>query len=236
LGTRAVVSSRAYLGENVVLLGPVRIEDGVVVEDGCFIGKPSDSQEARLFSEQLDGLTLNAWDTAVDTITMLGKGCRIGRLSTIHAGTVLHEYAICEDYTTVGYDCEIGARSKLMYRVQVHCRVQIGEDCRIGGFCCNDSVIGHHVSLFGHLLHAYRMSRGRTCDPAPCVEDGAIIGFGAQVIGGVRIGFRSYVAAGAIVTKDVPPESIVTGVNTVCSLREWRGRLSALRLGEDDLR
>ena len=44
------------------------------------------------------------------------------------------------------------------------------------------------------------------------VEDDAWIGFGSQIMSGVKIGKGAVVAAGSIVTKDVPPYSIVGGV------------------------
>ncbi|HYS38533.1 MAG TPA: hypothetical protein VEO01_23185, partial [Pseudonocardiaceae bacterium] len=51
-----------------------------------------------------------------------------------------------------------------------------------------------------------------------------VVGYGARVIGGVRVGPRSYVAAGAIVTRDVPPEHVVTGVNIQTPAARWTGR------------
>ena len=50
-----------------------------------------------------------------------------------------------------------------------------------------------------------------------------VIGFGATVIGGVRVGPRSYVTAGAIVTRDVPPGYVVTGINTLTLAADWQG-------------
>ncbi|MET8764876.1 hypothetical protein [Lentzea sp. NPDC004782] len=56
-----------------------------------------------------------------------------------------------------------------------------------------------------------------------------MVGFGARVVGGVRIGPRSYVAAGAVVTKDVPAEHVVTGVNLQTPAECWSGeRLQGL--------
>ncbi|MGH3922149.1 MAG: alpha/beta fold hydrolase [Pseudonocardiaceae bacterium] len=50
-----------------------------------------------------------------------------------------------------------------------------------------------------------------------------VVGYGARVVGGIRIGPRSYVASGSVVTKDVPPEHIVTGVNQHTPAWAWRG-------------
>lgn len=44
------------------------------------------------------------------------------------------------------------------------------------------------------------------------VEQGSLIGIGAIILDGVRVGAGSIVGAGAVVTKDVPPRSMVTGV------------------------
>jgi acetyltransferase-like isoleucine patch superfamily enzyme len=44
------------------------------------------------------------------------------------------------------------------------------------------------------------------------IEDGVTLGAGVIVLPGVRIGKDSFVAAGAVVTKDVPPQSLVIGV------------------------
>ncbi len=56
--------------------------------------------------------------------------------------------------------------------------------------------------------------------------DNAVIGFDALVIGPVKIGSNSYVCAGAIVSKNVPPNSVVYGVNKIVSYKSWNGNLS----------
>ena len=225
IGRNAIVSPRAYLGDNVTLLGRVTVEDGVIVEDGCMIGKPLVAEIAQLCSTNGGRLVMPDWDSAADTVTVIARGCRVGRLSTVYGGSILHEGVVCEEYSLVGNDSEIGARSRLMFHAQVGSRVRIGEDCRIGGLCCNDSVVGHHVSMFGHLLHAYRIPEGGRREPAPQLDDDVVVGFGAQIIGEVRVGRGSYIGAGSVITRNVPPESVATGVNHVCDLRRWRGRL-----------
>ncbi|HEY8435915.1 MAG TPA: DapH/DapD/GlmU-related protein, partial [Haloplasmataceae bacterium] len=44
------------------------------------------------------------------------------------------------------------------------------------------------------------------------IEDGAFIGANAVILEGIRVGERAVVAAGAVVTKDVPPHQVVAGV------------------------
>lgn len=84
----------------------------------------------------------------------------------------------------------------------------------------------------GELVHEYTQPHegwwGVDEDP-PVIEADSVVGYGAHVVGGVHLGPRSYVAAGAVVTKDVPPEHIVTGVNIHTTADRWTGdRLQGL--------
>lgn len=58
----------------------------------------------------------------------------------------------------------------------------------------------------------------------PFIEHNVVIGFNALVVGGIKIGHHSYVAAGAIVTKDVPPNSVVIGINKILPNKDWKGK------------
>ncbi|HEY9597463.1 MAG TPA: gamma carbonic anhydrase family protein [Cyanophyceae cyanobacterium] len=59
----------------------------------------------------------------------------------------------------------------------------------------NDVTVGHRAVI--HSAH---------------IEQGSLIGIGAIVLDGVRVGYGSIVGAGAVVSKDVPPLSLVVGV------------------------
>lgn len=61
------------------------------------------------------------------------------------------------------------------------------------------------------------------------VGDNVFIGFAAIILPGVRIGNDSVIAAGCVVTKDVPPGSVVAGVpgRVICSLEEYERRTLA---------
>jgi acetyltransferase-like isoleucine patch superfamily enzyme len=103
-------------------------------------------------------------------------------------------------------------------------RISIGANCAInhgvymvgyGGIRIGDDVV---LSAGCMLLDATL----ETGAPAPAarrphggrpitIEDGAWIGAGAIVLPGVTVGSNSIVAAGSVVTKDVPPDSMVAG-------------------------
>lgn len=81
--------------------------------------------------------------------------------------------------------------------------ITIGRDVSLAGFNC---ILCHSTPYahFSHFLESYA---------APVkIEDGAWIATGAMIMPGVTVGRNSIVSAGAVVIKDVPPDSVVGGV------------------------
>lgn len=94
--------------------------------------------------------------------------------------------------------------------------VFVNQNCTfydLGGIDIGDDVlIGPNVSLItsGHPLEPSQRRAGVTAKPI-VIERNVWIAAGAIVIGGVTVGENSVVAAGSVVTKDVPPNSLVGG-------------------------
>jgi len=107
-------------------------------------------------------------------------------------------------YTTGGSDIRIGRN------------VFINQNCTfydLGGLDIGDDVmIGPNVSIItsGHPVAPSRRHAGVTARPI-AIGRNVWIAAGATIIGGVTVGENSVVAAGAVVTKDVPPNSLVGG-------------------------
>jgi acetyltransferase-like isoleucine patch superfamily enzyme len=109
-------------------------------------------------------------------------------------------------------------------RITIGDRVSINYDCHIG---CVDSVtIGNDVLLASRVYisdHSHGAPDYHDIDTPPSarkvfskgpvvIEDGAWIGEGACILPGVRVGRHAIVGANAVVTRDVPPYTIVGGV------------------------
>lgn len=107
-------------------------------------------------------------------------------------------------YTTSGPEIRVGRN------------VFINQNCTfydLGGLSIGDDVmIGPNVSLItsSHPLAPSERRDGVIARPI-VIEKNVWIAAGAIVIGGVTIGENSVVAAGAVVTRDVPPDSLVAG-------------------------
>lgn len=131
----------------------------------------------------------------VDKTAKIGKNVRIWHYAYVGAKTV------------VGDNVKIGSLAHVDYGVK------IGNNVKIEGLAYIPplTVIGNDVFI--------GPSATFTNDPYPMspkmagvtVEDGAVIGARAVVRPGVRIGRNSVVAMGAVVTRDVPADTVVMG-------------------------
>ncbi|RUX83386.1 sugar O-acetyltransferase [Mesorhizobium sp. M7A.F.Ca.CA.001.07.2.1] len=118
-------------------------------------------------------------------------------------------------YTTGGSDIRVGRN------------VFINQNCTfydLGGLdIADDVMIGPNVSLItsGHPLEPSRRRAFTTAKPV-VIERNVWIAAGATVIGGVTVGENSVVAAGSVVTRNVPPNTLVGGnpANVIRSIAE----------------
>jgi len=123
------------------------------------------------------------------------------------------------------YGCEIGDETKIGAFVEIQKNASVGRRCKISShtFVCEgvtieDNVfVGHGVTFVndsyprattteGELQTEEDWSVERTV-----VKRGASIGSGATILSNLAIGENSIVGAGSMVTRDVPPNSIVAG-------------------------
>lgn len=220
----ASVHPTAYIGRGVTILGPAEVHEGVVVEDYATIGKPSFPELEQLRNTAVVNPDFSHYDNAVKQPTVIHRNCLIGKNASVYSGSVLHEGVECEDNTRVGWNAEIGARSHVVYAGLIYCRVKTGIECRIAGFVGNDTILGDYVSFYGQAVHKYRIFETEDRPtPAPVIQNRAVVGAGAVIVGGVLIGEEAYVAAGATVTKEVLPQHTVTGFNDSVPPKRWKG-------------
>lgn len=86
-------------------------------------------------------------------------------------------------------------------------RIEVGEDTNI-----QEGAILHGDPGQPTILEAYVTVGHRAVVHSAYIEQGSLIGIGAIVLNGVRVGAGSIIGAGAVVTKDIPSRSLVMGV------------------------
>jgi len=123
------------------------------------------------------------------------------------------------------YGCSIGDNSKVGAFVEIQKGATIGKNCKISShtFICEgvhieDNVfVGHGVMFTNDLFPRATNPDGSAQTEADWklvetfVRKGASIGSNATILCGVTIGENSLVGAGAVVTKDVPANTVVAG-------------------------
>jgi acetyltransferase-like isoleucine patch superfamily enzyme len=222
---RAHVHESALLGDGVRIYGDTEIGPRCIVEDHCIIGKPDMYALDKLMADTA-APTIARYEHAVARRTTVGPRCILGAATHIYEGSRLGPEVATEEFVRIGWDATIGARTRIMYRGQVYVGVTVGTDCRIAGYLADNSVIEDRVAFFGRTSHDYPY-RTTTFEyrPSPRIRSDAIVAFGAELIGGVTIGERSYVGANAIITRDVPSDWIAVGANRKLPKADWPGKL-----------
>ena len=123
------------------------------------------------------------------------------------------------------YGCEIGHETKIGAFVEIQKNASVGNRCKISShtFICEGVVIEDNVFI-GHGVMFINDSYPRATTPhgklqsetdwkvePTVVKTGASIGSGATILSNINIGENAIVGAGSVITKDVPPNSIVAG-------------------------
>ena len=123
------------------------------------------------------------------------------------------------------YGCENGDGTKIGSFVEVQRGARVGRNCKVSSytFICegvtieDEVFIGHGVNFINDkylwaMTGNGRLQTAEEWTVAPTlVRSGASIGTGATVLGGIRVGERAVIGAGAVVTRDVPAGAVVAG-------------------------
>ena len=149
---------------------------------------------------------------------------RIGKNSILRKGTVIYgdvtigDYFQSCHYAVVRAQVKIGDYCTLLNHTTIEGIVRMGKGVRImtNVYIPSRTWIGDHVFVGPGVTFTNDRYPARI-EPMPTprgatLEDDVMIGGGATILPGITIGERSFIAAGAVVTKDVPPRSFVAGV------------------------
>lgn len=214
---RAKIGKNSYISKYAQILGHCIIGDGTFIEDDVILGFPY-SGEIEKFMELYRSNKQVTPQELIEKPTIIGNNCRIRSGSKISAGAKLGNSVYVDFNSFIGTETEIGDNCIVGYMAQIYDEVKIRENSWICGFVGDRCKIGNNVTMMGKLIHKYNFKPERRPvynekEESPTIEDYAVIGFDALVVGPVTVGEKAYVAAGAVVTKDVAPYDVVAGVS-----------------------
>jgi acetyltransferase-like isoleucine patch superfamily enzyme len=133
---------------------------------------------------------------------IIGKNVQFGKDVVIWNYVVIGDNTKIGDGTKIGSFCDIGKDVIIGKNCIIQAHVTISNECQLG----DNVFIGPNSSL---LNDKFPHSR---CLTPSIIKDNVIIGGCVTILPNVTVNKNSVVAAGSVVTKDVPPETVVKGV------------------------
>lgn len=199
IGDGAVIHAHCVISDNVT------IGDGVEVFPGAFLGK--EPKGAGATSRKVD----------FNRILSIGNSCSVGPNVVIYYDVKIGDNTLVGDGASIREKCVIGERCIISRCVTINYATQIGSGTKImdNTHITGNAIIGSNVfisTMVGTTNdNVIRAGYGDHV-VGPTIEDDVVIGVGASLLPAVRIGTASMVAAGSVVTKDVPAGVVVAGV------------------------
>jgi UDP-2-acetamido-3-amino-2,3-dideoxy-glucuronate N-acetyltransferase len=136
----------------------------------------------------------------VDSGAVVGPGTKIWHFSHIMEGSVLGDHCNVGQNVVIGPRAKVGNRCRIQNNVSVYEGVELGDEV-----FCGPSMVFTNVNNPRAFIKRMGESKRTT------VGRGATIGANATVVCGHELGEYSFVAAGSVVTKDVPAYALVMG-------------------------
>ena len=214
IGPGARLGTGCRLGHHVVIHADTVIGNDVRIDDQATLGKlPMRAANSATTKEQeLPPLTVGDLSivgtgvvlyrgATIDGKVLMADLCTVRENVTVGRGTIVGRGVTVENFCTVGRYCKLESECYITAYSTLEDRVFIAP----GVVTSNDNYVGRTAERFKHF-------KGVT------VKKGGRIGAGSVILPGIVIGEDALVAAGSVVTHDVPPRTIVLGKPA----RPWR--------------
>jgi len=222
-----VVGAGAEIGAHVVIHAGTEVGPDVLVEDGVVLGKRPRLRPGSSAAADPPGALV------------IGRGATICCGAVVYAGARVGERVILGDQcqvrerASIGEGTVVGRGSAIEFGAQVGARVSIQTDVYVTAL----TIVEDDVFLAPGVMTTNDNAMGRHDDSQPLrgavLRRACRIGGGAVLVPGVEVGEEAFVAAGAVVTADVPARAVVMGVPAKVVrevpdgdlIERWRGPL-----------
>lgn len=213
LGINVIISAGVKLGKgcqighNVVIHKNTIIGDSVRIDDNTIIGKMPMRSPRSIFGEaksyepaNIGNNCLIGANVIIYVQAKIGEKNLIADLATIRENTNIGDYNIIGRNVTIENFVTLGSRNKIETNSYITAYSELGDYCFIAPCVStsNDNFMGRDKERFNHFKGVVVQSGGR-------------IGVNATILPGKVIEEDAVVAAGTVVTKDVPKQEIWAG-------------------------
>jgi len=205
-GKNIKISKNVKIGKNVIIYDNVEISDDAIIEHNVVLGY---NNLTHLRPEYKDKplITKIGKNVLIRPNSVIYAGSSIGEHSMINQNVVLREFTEIGHHSSIGSLCMCEGYTRIGNYTTVHSQVHLTAKMIIEDYV--------FVGPLAGTANGYRVSYFRDIprvEKGPHIKKGAIIGAHALLLPGVIIGEQAIVAAGAVVTKDVPDFKVVMGI------------------------
>jgi UDP-2-acetamido-3-amino-2,3-dideoxy-glucuronate N-acetyltransferase len=137
----------------------------------------------------------------VDEGVQIGNGTKIWHFCHVQSGAKLGTKCILGQNVNIGNNVVIGDNVKIQNNVSVYEGTTIESDVFLGPSCVLTNVSNPRSQIVRHSLYEKTL-----------IKRGATIGANATIVCGITLGRYCFIAAGAVVTKDVPDYAFIVGI------------------------
>jgi UDP-2-acetamido-3-amino-2,3-dideoxy-glucuronate N-acetyltransferase len=137
----------------------------------------------------------------IDENVLIGDRTKIWHFAHICSGSTIGQNCIFGQNTMVANDVVIGANVKVQNNVAIYTGTKIEDDVFLGPSCVLTNITNPRSQVKRHSLYEETL-----------IRRGATVGANATIVCGITLGRYSFIAAGAVVAKDVPDYAFMMGV------------------------
>jgi acetyltransferase-like isoleucine patch superfamily enzyme len=213
LGHNSVVHEDVKIGVNcrigsgVVIHAGSVIGNNVRIDDNTVIGKlPMKAALSAVTQDQTLDPCVIADDCMIGAMVVIYRGCTVrtkvmvADLASLRENVEVGEYTIIGRGVTIENKVRVGSRCKLETEAYITALSEIGDGCFIA-----PEVTFTNDNFLGRTKDRFKYHKGVT------MKRGSRIGANVTVLPGLTLGEDALVAAGSVVTRDVPARKIVLG-------------------------
>jgi len=183
--SHSYISDEAQIGPDCIIHPNVHVEGKSAIGEGCEI-----YQGARIRNSRL-GNRVTVKDHCLIVDSVIADDCAVGPFAHLRMNAQMEERAVVGNFVEVKKS-RIGSGTKAMHLTYLG-DATIGKNTNIGAGTVTCNYDGKHKH-------------------PTVIEDNVRIGSDTMLVAPVTVGSGSVTAAGSVVTKDVPPDTMVAGV------------------------